>query len=97
MKRIPGFGIVLASFMATMIVYQAGVIYDQRVNGFAGVGGPEEFARQRAIHLERLAKNDHVNDPKVRAQDAAAIDSELDDLRLRLPAQELGDELKRIR
>lgn len=97
MKRIPGFGIVLASLAATMAIYQAGVIYDQRVNGFAGVGGPEEFARQRAAHLERLRKNDHVIDPKVRAQDAIAIDGELDDLRLSLPAQELGEELRRIR
>ena len=97
MPRIPALAIVPASVGATLAVRQAVNLWDARINNFAGVGGPEAFARQRAAHLERLRNNGYVIDPEVRAQDSVALDGELDELERRLPTQELGEELRIVR
>ena len=83
----------LCVIVGLAIGYTAKTI-DNRVNGFSGVGGRKEYERQRARHLERLRKNDHVQDKAVRERDAAAIEAEFDELGSGFPVQEFGEELR---
>lgn len=86
--------------IATLAVVAAGItakLIDNRINGFHGVGGREVYERQRAFHLDRLRKNDHVKDQAVRERDAAAIEAEIDELGRGFPVQELGEEVRRIK
>lgn len=70
---------------------------DNHVNNFSGVGGREEYERQRAKHLDRLRRNEHVKDEAVRVRDAAAIEAEFDELGRGFPVQEVGEELRRVK
>lgn len=86
--------------IATLAVVTAGItakITNDRINGFHGVGGREVYERQRAFHLDRLRKNDHVKDHAVRERDAAAIEAEIDELGRGFPVEELGEEVRRIK
>jgi hypothetical protein len=97
MKRVPAVMIVAAS-LATMAATRCAVqVYDQRVNGFAGVGGREAYEARRAEHLQRLKQNEYVTDPAIRAADAAAIDAEFDEIGRFGPVLELGEELRRVK
>lgn len=96
MKRInAGTGLAITAIVGIGVGYSCKVI-DDRINGMQAVGGRAEYERQRAYHLERLRNNQHV-DQAVRERDAAAIDAERDELGRNVPAQELGEELRRVK
>ena len=73
-------------------------LYDShKVNRFAGVGGPEEFRRQKYEQLERLRNNLNHLPEGLREQEERRIDDQLDELDFNLPVVELGRELRRIK
>lgn len=84
-------GATIGAIAAVCLVVRC---YDDRINGFKGVGGREAFERQRAAHLERLRKNEHVTDAVVRERERALLDAEIQDIGKMSPAEEVGGELK---
>ena len=69
----------------------------REVNRFAGVGGPEEFRRQKYEQLERLRdKLDHLPE-EARRLEERRIDDQIAEMEAGLPTVELGDELRRVK
>lgn len=73
-------------------------LYDSyNVNRFAGVGGPEEFRRQKYEQLERLrGKLDHLPADQ-QEQERRRIEDQIAELEAGLPAVELGEEVRRVK
>jgi hypothetical protein len=68
-----------------------------QVNRFAGVGGPEEYRRQKYEQLERLlCKLDHLP-PEQQEQERRRIDDQIAEMEAGLPTVELGKELRRLK
>ena len=67
------------------------------VNRFAGVGGPDEFRKQKVEQLERLrTKLDHLPED-VRDREEAAIAEQIRELETGAAVGELGNELRRVK
>ena len=96
MKKIPAAAMVAASLASGLLVQQAMNAWEATYDNFNGVGGREVYEAQRAFHLERLKANEYVS-PEVREQDSRAIDSEAQELGQKFPAQELGENLRRVK
>lgn len=86
-----------ACVIAGLLIGYACKTIDNHINGMSAVGGREEYERQRAKHLDRLRRNEHVKDEAVRERDAAAIEAEIDELGRGFPVQEFGEELRRVK
>lgn len=68
-----------------------------QVNRFAGVGGIEEFRRQKYEQLERLrARLDYLPDD-VRRVEERRIEDQIAEMEAGLPTVELGQEVRRIK
>lgn len=67
------------------------------VNRFSGVGGPDEFRKQKIEQLERLrTKLGHLPED-VREREEAAIAEQIRELETGAKAGELGEELRRVK
>jgi hypothetical protein len=97
MKRPPPNAICYLCVIAGLAIGYTAKTIDNQINGFSGVGGRQEYERQRAKHLDRLRRNEHVKDDAVRERDAAAIEAEIDELGRGFPVQELGEEVRRVK
>ena len=73
-------------------------LYQSReVNRFAGVGGPDEFRRQKYEQLERLrGKLDHLPE-QLRKIEERRIEDQIAELEIGLPIVELGKEVRRVK
>ena len=73
-------------------------LYKSReVNRFAGVGGPDEFRRQKYEQLERLrGKLDHLPED-VRRVEERRIDDQIAEMEAGLPTVEIGKEARRVK
>lgn len=67
------------------------------VNRFSGVGGPDEYRRQKLEQLERLRTKLEYLPPEAREAEEAAIAEQLLELRTGSKAGELGAELRRVK
>jgi hypothetical protein len=68
-----------------------------QVNRFAGVGGPEEYRRQKYEQLERLrGKLAHLPE-EARRLEERRIDDQIAEMEAGLPTVELGKELRRLK
>lgn len=67
------------------------------VNRFAGVGGPDEFRRQKIEQLDRLRTKLDQLPEDVREREEAAIAEQIRELETGARAGELGEELRRVR
>lgn len=97
MKRPTSNQICTMCVIAGLAIGYTAKTIDNQVNGFSGVGGREEYERQRVKHLDRLRRNEHVKDKAVRERDAAAIEAEIDELGRGFPVPEIGEELRRVK
>lgn len=67
------------------------------VNRFAGVGGPDEYRKQKIEQLDRMrTKLDHLPE-EVREREEAAIADQIRELETGAKAGELGEELRRVK
>ena len=86
--------------LANLIVISLAAVYlydAWNVNRFAGVGGREEFRRQKLEQLDRMeSRLDHLAED-VRERELAAIAEQRRELDSGLPAVEFGDELRRVK
>jgi len=68
-----------------------------RVNRFAGVGGPDEYRRQKYEQLERLrGKLGHLPED-ARKIEERRIDDQIAELEAGLPVAEIGEEMRRVK
>jgi hypothetical protein len=68
-----------------------------QVNRFAGVGGPEEYRRQKYEQLERLRGKLGYLPEDARKLEERRIDDQIAELEAGLPAAEVGEELRRLK
>lgn len=68
-----------------------------QVNRFAGVGGPDEYRKQKIEQLDRMrTKLDHLPED-VREREEAAIAEQIRELETGAAVNELGNELRRVK
>lgn len=86
---------ILANFVVIGLI--ALHLHDSyNVGRFSGVGGPDEYRRQKYEQLERLrGKLDHLPED-VRRIEQRRIDDQIAELEAGLPTVELGDDLRRV-
>jgi hypothetical protein len=68
-----------------------------KVDRFSGVGGPEVYRAERRAQLEGARKRLEHLSPEVRERELAAIDDQIQELDRNLPADELGEEARRVK
>jgi hypothetical protein len=87
-------------FAANLAVVSLAVLHlwdSYNVNRFAGVGGPDEFRKQKIEQLERMrTKLDHLPED-VREREEAAIVEQIRELETGAKVEELGEELRRVK
>jgi len=87
-------------FAANLAIVSLAVLHlwdSYNVNRFAGVGGPDEFRKQKIEQLERMrTKLDHLPED-VREREEAAIVEQIRELETGAKVEELGEELRRVK